>query len=104
MRNEFRSLAELKSKIKTTLSKGYQTPRCQAFMADAAIRAPRPVIERSLETRLPAFDLLLHKPALGTHGTFDPHKLLAVVDGDEYTAETDSTNCRAVETDVARFL
>ena len=38
MRNEFRSLAELKSKIKTTLSKGYQTPRCQAFMADAAIR------------------------------------------------------------------
>ena len=87
MRNEFRSLAELKSKIKTMLSKGYQSPRCQAFMADAAIRGAQAGYREILETRLPAFDLLLHKPASGTHGTFDPHKLLAVVDGGEYTAE-----------------
>ena len=87
MRNEFRSLAELRSKIKAALTRSYQSPRCRAFIADVAVRGIEAGYREVLETRLPVFDLLLHKPASGTHMTFDPHKLLAVIDGDVYTAE-----------------
>ena len=87
MRNEFHSLAELRVKIRAALTKSFQSPRCRAFVAGAATRGAQAGYREILEARLPAFDLLLHKPASGTHGTGDPHKLLAVVDVDSYTGE-----------------
>ena len=87
MRNEFHSLAELRMKIRAALTRSYQSPRCRAFVAGAAVRGAQAGYREILEARLPVFDLLLYKPASGTHGTCDPHKLLAVVDVDSYTGE-----------------
>ena len=87
MRNEFRSLAELRD----------EDPGCTDPVLPVAETSSlrgrlhgsrRPGgLPRDPQTRLPAFDLLLQKQASGTHMTFDPHKLLAVVDGDVHTAE-----------------
>lgn len=86
MRNEFRSLDELKAKIRAALTRSYQSPRRQAFVGSCTVHGARAGFREILEVRLPTFDLLLHKPASGIHMTFDPHKLLAVVDGDLYDA------------------
>ena len=83
-RNEFHSLKELKNKIKQALTSSDLSPRHRAFLAKIRSHGMQAAYREIHETRLPAFDTLLHKPASGTHMTFDPHKLLAVMHGDQY--------------------
>lgn len=83
-RNEFHSLKELKKKIKQALTGAGLSPRYQSFLGHLRSFGARNGYQEIQETRLPAFGLLLHKPASGVHMTFDPHKLLAVMYGDQY--------------------
>lgn len=83
-RNEFHSFDELTQKIREALTGSGLSPRYQTFLRKLRSYGTRNGYREVFETRLPAFDILLHKPASGIHMTFDPHKLLAVMHGDHY--------------------
>lgn len=83
-RNEFYTLDDLYDLIVIALTQSDQTPRYRTFLAHLRRQAMRSGYRRIRETRLPACDELLHKPGSGVHMTFDPEKLVAVVNGDAY--------------------
>lgn len=82
MRNEFRSLGELKKKIKRALTQADLSPRYRAFLNQVRFHARRESYGEIWATRVPAFDTVLHKePSRNPPG---PHMLIAVLDGDQY--------------------
>jgi hypothetical protein len=85
VRNEFRSLQELEEKIKRSLTQTARSPRYQAFLAGLSACARQEGFRASSATRLAEFDLLLHKP--GTRMDMQPHRLIAVLDGDQYARQ-----------------
>lgn len=83
-RNEFRSLADLKTKIKQALTLSDSSPRFRAFLASVLAAALRDGYRELAETLLPVFALLLWKPPSTIPMTYDLHKVIAVMDADRY--------------------
>jgi hypothetical protein len=76
VRKEFHSMNELKTMIKQSLTGTARSPLYQQFISSL----PRYMqgYREILATKLPAFDLVLHRPG----SAYEPEYLFAVVDGD----------------------
>jgi hypothetical protein len=83
-RGEFRSLADLKTKIKEALTLSDSSPRFRAFLTNVLAASLREGYRELAESRLPVFALLLYKPPSTIPMMYDPHKVIAVIDADRY--------------------